>query len=56
LRQDRPNAEVRVYNDAGYFARNVLTIEVLVNRDAVASGASAADEPSNSTRQPSTST
>lgn len=28
----------RAYNDAGYFARNVRTIEVLVDRGAVASG------------------
>ncbi|MER6231515.1 tyrosine-type recombinase/integrase [Streptomyces sp. NPDC001616] len=40
-----PNALARAYNDAGYFARNVRTIEVLVDRDAVASGATAAGEP-----------
>jgi hypothetical protein len=33
------------YDDAGYFARNVRTIEVLVDRDTVASGAAAAGEP-----------
>ncbi len=32
------NTLARAYNDAGYFARNVRTIEVLVDRDAVASG------------------
>ena len=31
-----PNTLSRAYNDAGYFARNVRTIEVLVDRDAVA--------------------
>lgn len=35
----------RAYNDAGYFARNVRTIEVLVDRDAVTSGAAATGEP-----------
>jgi hypothetical protein len=33
----------RAYDDAGYFARNVRTIEVLVNRDAVASDAAAGE-------------
>jgi len=40
-----PNALARAYRDAGYFARNVRTIEVLVDRDAVTSGAAAAGEP-----------
>jgi hypothetical protein len=40
-----PNTLARAYDDAGYFARNVRTIEVLVDRDAVASGAAAAGEP-----------
>jgi integrase len=40
-----PNTLARAYNDAGYFARNVRTIEVLVDRDAVTSGAAAAGEP-----------
>ncbi|MEV5413163.1 tyrosine-type recombinase/integrase [Thermopolyspora sp. NPDC052614] len=40
-----PNTLARAYNDAGYFARNVRTIEVLVDRDAVASGAAANGEP-----------
>lgn len=40
-----PNALAKAYNDAGYFARNVRTVEVLVDRDAVASGASANGDP-----------
>lgn len=40
-----PNTLTKAYKDAGYFARNVRTIEVLVDRDAVASGAAAAGEP-----------
>ncbi|MCX5427922.1 tyrosine-type recombinase/integrase [Streptomyces sp. NBC_00257] len=40
-----PNALTRAYKDAGCFARNVRTIEVLVDRDAVTSGAAAAGEP-----------
>ncbi len=36
--------QVRSCDDAGYFARDVRTIEVLVDRDAVASGAAAAGE------------
>jgi len=40
-----PNALARAYNDAGYFARNVRAIEVLVDRDAVTSGAAADGEP-----------
>jgi integrase len=40
-----PVTLTRAYDDAGYFARNVRTIEVLVDRDAVASGAPAAGEP-----------
>ncbi|MFG2951926.1 hypothetical protein [Streptomyces adustus] len=35
----------RFRNDAGYFARNVRTIEVLVDRDVVTSGAAADGEP-----------
>ena len=35
----------RAYDDAGYFSRNMRTVEVLVDRDAVASGAAAAGEP-----------
>jgi hypothetical protein len=40
-----PNALAKAYSDAGYFARNVRTIEVLVDRDAVTSGQAAAGEP-----------
>ena len=40
-----PNTLAKAYNDAGYFARNVRTIEVLVDRDAVTTGAAAAGEP-----------
>ncbi len=40
-----PNTLARAYNDAGYFARNVRTIEVLVDRDAVTSGGAASGEP-----------
>jgi integrase len=40
-----PNTLTRAYQDAGYFERNVRTIEVLLDRDAVAAGQSAAGEP-----------
>ncbi|HZP54565.1 tyrosine-type recombinase/integrase, partial [Actinocrinis sp.] len=40
-----PTTLTRAYDDAGYFARNVRAIEVLVDRDAVISGAAAAGEP-----------
>ena len=40
-----PNTLARAYNDAGCFERNVRTIEVLVDRDAVTSGAAASGEP-----------
>ncbi|MGW3734856.1 tyrosine-type recombinase/integrase [Streptomyces sp. NPDC005148] len=40
-----PNTLTKAYEDAGYFARNVRTIEVLVDRDAITSGAAAAGEP-----------
>ena len=40
-----PATLTRAYDDAGYFARNVRTIEVLVDRDAVAFGTAAAGEP-----------
>jgi len=43
--QITPNTLARAYGDAGYFARNVRAIEVLVDRDAVTSGAAAAGEP-----------
>ena len=35
----------KAYTEAGYFARNIRTVEVLLDRDAVASGAAAAGEP-----------
>ena len=41
----RPNTLTRAYKDAGYFERNVRTIEVLIDRDAVASGQAEAGEP-----------
>ncbi|MEU7405168.1 tyrosine-type recombinase/integrase [Streptomyces sp. NPDC044948] len=40
-----PNTLSKAYSEAGYFERNVRTIEVLVDRDAVASGAAATGEP-----------
>lgn len=40
-----PNTLTKAYRDAGYFERNVRTIEVLIDRDAVASGAAASGEP-----------
>ena len=39
------NTLSKAYSEAGYFARNVRAIEVLVDRDAVTSGAAAAREP-----------
>src|SRR4051812_289698 len=43
--QITPNTLTKAYTDAGYFARNVRTIEVLIDREAVLSGAAAAGEP-----------
>ncbi|MFI6451463.1 tyrosine-type recombinase/integrase [Streptosporangium amethystogenes] len=40
-----PNTLSKAYTEAGYFARNVRTIEVLLDRDAVTSGATAQGEP-----------
>jgi len=40
-----PNTLTRAYKDAGYFERNVRTIEVLIDRDAATSGQAAAGEP-----------
>ncbi len=40
-----PNTLSKAYSEAGYFARNVRAIEVLVDRDAVTSGAAAIGEP-----------
>ncbi|MFD5538487.1 tyrosine-type recombinase/integrase [Streptomyces sp. NPDC127079] len=37
-----PNTLTKAYEDAGYFARNVRIIEILVDREAVTSGAPAA--------------
>ncbi len=39
-----PNTLSKAYSEAGYFARNVRAIEVLIDRDAVTSGAAAAGE------------
>ncbi len=43
--QITPNTLARAYADAGYFARNVRAIEVLIDRDAATSGTAAAGEP-----------
>lgn len=40
-----PLRQARAYADAGYFARNLRTIEVLIDRDAVTSGGAAQGEP-----------
>lgn len=40
-----PTTLTKAYTDAGYFARNVRTIEVLIDREAVASGEPAAGAP-----------
>jgi integrase len=40
-----PNTLAKAYSDAGYFARNVRAIEVLIDRDAVTSGEAAAGQP-----------
>lgn len=40
-----PNTLTKAYRDAGYFARNLRTIEVLLDRDAVTSGDAAAGQP-----------
>ncbi len=40
-----PNTLTRAYRDAGYFERNVRTIEVLIDRDAITSGQAAVGEP-----------
>jgi integrase len=40
-----PTTLAKAYNDAGYFARNVRTIEVLVDRENVINGAAAVGEP-----------
>ena len=43
--QITPTTLTKAYTDAGYFARNVRTIEVLIDREAVQNGAAAAGEP-----------
>ena len=40
-----PNTLSRAYSDAGYFERNVRTIEVLIDRQAAENGAAASGEP-----------
>ena len=40
-----PNTLSKAYTQAGYFARNVRTIEILLDREAVTSGAAAGGEP-----------
>jgi len=40
-----PNTLTRAYTEAGYFARNIRTIEVLLDREAVTSGAASDGEP-----------
>jgi hypothetical protein len=40
-----PTTLTQAYRDAGYFARNVRTIEVLIDRDAVASATAAGGQP-----------
>lgn len=40
-----PNTLTRAYADAGYFARNVRTIEVLIDRGAVLDGSAATGQP-----------
>ncbi len=40
-----PNTLTRAYTEAGYFSRNLRTIEVLVDRDAVTTGAAADGTP-----------
>src|SRR2546421_4326268 len=40
-----PATLTKAYDDAGYFAGNVRTIEVLIDRDAVTSGAATGNQP-----------
>ncbi|MDQ2960995.1 MAG: tyrosine-type recombinase/integrase [Candidatus Dormibacteraeota bacterium] len=40
-----PTTLTKAYRDAGYFARNVRAIEVLIDRDAIESGAAASGTP-----------
>jgi integrase len=43
--QITPNTLTKAYTDAGYFSRNVRTIEVLIDREAVLNGEAAAGKP-----------
>ena len=43
--QINPTTLTRAYTEAGYFSRNLRTIEVLVDRDAITSGAAADGQP-----------
>jgi hypothetical protein len=43
--QITPNTLTRAYTQAGYFARNIRTIEVLLDREAVTTGAAAGGQP-----------
>ena len=43
--QITPNTLTKAYTDAGYFARNVRTIEVLIDRAAVLDGSAATGAP-----------
>jgi hypothetical protein len=40
-----PTTLAKAYADAGYFGRNLRTIEVLIDQDAIKSGAAATGEP-----------
>jgi hypothetical protein len=40
-----PNTLTRAYRDAGYFERNIRTIEVLIDRDTVTTGTAATGQP-----------
>jgi hypothetical protein len=40
-----PTTLAKAYRDAGYFARNVRTVEVLIDREAVGNGAAATGAP-----------
>jgi hypothetical protein len=43
--QITPNTLTKAYTDAGYFSRNVRTIEVLIDREAVLNGTAAEGKP-----------
>jgi hypothetical protein len=45
LCENHPDILSKAYSEAGYFARNIRTIEVLVDRDAVTSGVAANGQP-----------